>query len=61
MFVPALSVLLIYAALAEMLYECSDLSVPIFPFLKKSGAERSVSRIMIPIPFLKEGWIVPKW
>jgi len=48
-------VLLIYAALAEMLYECSDLSVPILPFLKKSGAERSISRIMIPIPFLEEG------
>lgn len=45
--------LLIYAAVTEILHECSNLPVPLFPFLKKSGAARNISRIMIPGPFLE--------
>lgn len=48
----ALSMLLIYIAMIEMLYEYSDLTGLIFRYLKKSGAWKSISRIMIPIPFL---------
>ena len=44
--------LLIYIAMIEMLYGYSELTGLIFQYLKKSGAGKSISRLMIPIPFL---------